>query len=214
MKPSLLLLLLLSFYHPSIAVHSEKFLALFPEDILEKANTARDFPGLNAEEKETVLWTNLIRMAPATFARVVDLYIAASKDYTAANPYVLSLKKDLLKATPVKEPLTVASLHNELARQHALYSQKTKRYGHDQAAKRAATIQKQSGHQLYSENCSYHRNNALDFIMDLMIDENVKGTGHRKTILNPQLEYIGVAITPFISNKECVLVQVFSAEKM
>ena len=47
-----------------------------------------------------------------------------------------------------------------------------------------------------AENCSYGYNSAVDIVSQLLLDENVPSLGHRKSILNVELQYIGVSIQP------------------
>lgn len=44
------------------------------------------------------------------------------------------------------------------------------------------------------ENCQYGYQKGLDILIDLMIDEGINDLGHRKTLLDAKLKYIGCSI--------------------
>jgi uncharacterized protein YkwD len=50
--------------------------------------------------------------------------------------------------------------------------------------------------QLAGENCSYGYDNALRIVMELLIDEGVGDSGHRKNILDAAFKNVGVSIQP------------------
>lgn len=57
-----------------------------------------------------------------------------------------------------------------------------------------------------AENCSYGYQDAVSIVGQLLLDENVPSLGHRKSILNPKLEFIGVSIQPHTGyNYNCVM---------
>jgi uncharacterized protein YkwD len=44
------------------------------------------------------------------------------------------------------------------------------------------------------ENCQYGYGDALSIVIDLLIDEGIPSLSHRKSLLNPEVLYIGVSI--------------------
>ena len=48
----------------------------------------------------------------------------------------------------------------------------------------------------WGENCSYGFEEAISIVITLLIDEDIEGVGHRKNILNPGYNSVGVAIRP------------------
>jgi uncharacterized protein YkwD len=57
-----------------------------------------------------------------------------------------------------------------------------------------------------AENCSYGYEEATNIVGQLLLDENVPSLGHRKSIINPELEYIGVSIQPHTQYRfNCVM---------
>jgi uncharacterized protein YkwD len=47
---------------------------------------------------------------------------------------------------------------------------------------------------MIAENCDYGYSEPLDIVMSLLIDDGITNLGHRKNILNPSLNYVGIAI--------------------
>lgn len=188
------------------------YLKFFPDSIIKSANDVKNIKMYSPEEKEAFILTNLVRMAPKEFSIMLDEYISNSDNYKKNNPYVISLKKDLLKVKPIKTALMTHATLKKVALSHAEYGKRTGSYGHQNVQKRYMTVNKEMKHLTYAENCGYHDENALDAFMSLLIDENVRSLGHRKTILNIELTHMGVAILPLKSNNDLILIQSFSAK--
>ncbi|MDC0100185.1 CAP domain-containing protein [Crocinitomicaceae bacterium] len=161
------------------------------------ANTAKNTAYLSQEEKELIYLQNLVRMNPKLFN---DTYV---KTYYKLNPkksnssYAKSLVKDLKESGKIQvlypklAIFDAAEFHaNDLGKlgktghestDGATFSERLKRYG-------------VSGY--IAENCSYGHNEALDILMQLLIDENVESLGHRKNIMNGVYSKVGLAIRP------------------
>lgn len=191
---------------------SAEYLKFFSDDIVKIASDVKNLKMYSPEEKEIFLWTNLARMAPKEFALMVDDYISNSDFYEKNNPYVLSLKKDLLKATSIQVPFKTHPTLKKVALSHAEYGKRTGQYGHQNVQKRYMIVNKEMNHLTYAENCGYHDENALDAFMSLLIDEGIRDVGHRKNILNPHLTHMGVAILPLKNINDLILIQSFSAK--
>lgn len=196
----------------SYSNETKDYLNFFPENILKIAADTNSLSKFSPIEKEVLMWTNLARMAPKEFAEMVTAYSKNSSLYTANNPYVASLKRDLLKAVPVKNPLQVHKTLNELALSHAEFGKRTGKYGHQNIEQRVSVVKNKMKYLSYAENCSYHYENALDAFMSLLIDNGIKDLGHRKTILNPKFTHIGISVLPYIKSGEYILIQSFSSK--
>lgn len=61
----------------------------------------------------------------------------------------------------------------------------------------------------WGENCSYGRYTARDFIMGLLIDDNVPSRGHRKNILNRNYTQVGIGLATGHATYNTVLVTDF-----
>lgn len=199
-------------YFSAFPWEPKDYLSFFPEEIAKKAADTEKADNYSSIEREVFLLTNLARMAPKEFSELLTAYVAKSRFYQSNNSYVLSLKRDLLKAKPIEQPLENHNILKDLAVSHAKYGITTGKYGHQNAPQRAKTVNNKMNHNMYAENCAYHDTNALDAVMGLLIDEGIKDLGHRKTILNPKLTHMGIAMLPMKKPKEFILVQSFSAK--
>ncbi|HUH73821.1 MAG TPA: CAP domain-containing protein [Chitinophagales bacterium] len=189
------------------AVNPQKYLSYFSSDLIQSAHTAKDIQGLNKEEKEVILWTNLVRLAPTEFSKMLQQYIQEHPEFKWNDPYVKSLIVDL-KNTPILAPLYPTQLLHTNANDHALYSQLTQRRGHDNFEQRAQ-IAFNEKYIAYGENCAYYVRDALHAVVSLLIDKDVPDLGHRKIILDNNFSEIGVAVLPYYNNPYKVVVQEF-----
>jgi uncharacterized protein YkwD len=160
------------------------------KEILEKANTAADAPYLNQEEKDIILYTNLVRMDGAFFA---EMYLQEflDKNKLKNSKFVISLKKEL-KKSPKMAPLQPKQDLSDVAKGHALTSGKNGSVGHQNFQNRIKPVV--SRYKSVGENCQYGYPDGLSIVLDLLIDEGVESLGHRKSILNSSFENIGVSI--------------------
>ena len=162
-------------------------------ETIRKANTASAVEYYSEEEKKVVLFMNLARIDGERFANTfLDAYIESSG--TGNNSYVRSLYRDLKNVKD--QPLLVPEEDlTSIAQGHANTSGKTGHVGHKNFSKRFEPFM---GNPYYNvgENCSYGFSEAFDIVITLLIDDGVKGVGHRKNILNPEFNSVGVAIRP------------------
>jgi uncharacterized protein YkwD len=174
---------------------------LWTQAELERANTAKDVAGLTEEEKKVVMLVNLARLDGSRYLRsYFQEHNQTSYDemLRSKNKYLVSLRKDLdaVKGLPMLKPDPGLM---KAARYHAKDSGKNGLVGHASSngtdfGKRLPKYVK--GWNRIAENCSYGFNDAANIVGQLLLDDNVPSLGHRKSIINPALEYIGVAIEP------------------
>jgi uncharacterized protein YkwD len=193
------------------AVDNQKYLSYFSAYILQSANTAINDNSLSKDEKDVILWTNLVRIDPSNFSIMLQQYIRDHSEFQWKNPYVQSLMIDL-KNSPVLNTLTTTNLLNSNATNHAIYSKATLRRGHDNFDQRAELAFNQK-YTAYGENCAYFVRDALHSVVCLLIDENVTDLGHRKIILNNNYNEIGVSVQPYVNNQYKVVVQEFGTSE-
>ncbi|HEY6161590.1 MAG TPA: CAP domain-containing protein [Bacteroidia bacterium] len=160
---------------------------------LERANTGKDVDFLSDEEKKVIFFTNLARINPGLFSETVLDHFMDSTGYKN-SVYVVSLKKALASAKP-GQPLVVQKDLYEIAKSHAENMGKTGKKGHEDFEKRYKPVLKQYN-KLVGENCSYGFDKGLRIVLQLLIDEGVGDSGHRKNILDPNFKNLGASIKP------------------
>ncbi len=179
---------------------------------IDKANTAANADFLTDEEKDVIFLTNLVRLDGTLFMRT---FLQSHTPNDPTNYYISSLYntlpsvKNLSMLTPHKCLSATAAYHaNDLGR--------IGRTGHDSSdgTPFPSRVVRCGGRMCsYGENCSYGHNSAVEIIMQLLIDEDVPSLGHRKNILNPSYNSLGVAIRPHAKYRHnCVMD--FSSEKI
>ncbi len=153
---------------------------------LDSANTAKSITQLSSEEKNVIKLINLARMYPKQFAKN---YVAKYDEKETGYDYGADYAKDkaslitTLNALKPLKPLAFDIEMYELAKCWCVESGKSGAIGHNRKTCK-------SGYN--GECCSYGFSGALDIVMQLMIDNNVPGYGHRKIILTPYYTKIGI----------------------
>jgi hypothetical protein len=163
--------------------------------IILKCNTAKDIGYLTAEEKGVIFYLNLVRVNPNLFART---YL---KNYLDTAPikksvYLESLQNELESMSPVDIVEPQYDLY-EVAKKHATEMGIQGKTGHvslsgESYEKRAINLSKR--YLKAMENCQYGYKEALSIVIDLLIDEDIPDLSHRKSLLNSDVKYVGVAI--------------------
>jgi len=201
-----MIILLLSYFiiiTPTEPVWSEAEIA--------KANTAATANYLTTEEKKTILLVNLARMDGKKYLLTYfqDYNNTPYNEMSASNnKYMVSLKADLDKAKNLPMLFPDEGL-SKAARYHAKDSGKNGIVGHTSSngnimSKRLPKYVK--GWNRLAENCSYGYADAVSIVGQLLLDDNVPSLGHRKSILDSRLEFIGVAIAPHTKYRSnCVM---------
>lgn len=173
--------------------------SIWTKEELAMANTAANIDYLTEPEKKTIMLVNLARLDGTRYLQSYFAeYNSTSYDEmrTSNNSYMKSLRKDLdaVKNLTMLQPEKGL---NQSAKYHAKDSGKNGLVGHDSSngtafGKRISKYVK--GWNMLAENCSYGYEDAGNIVGQLLLDENVPSLGHRKSIINPKLEYIGVSI--------------------
>jgi uncharacterized protein YkwD len=162
-------------------------------EVVRSLHTAEGIGYLTEEEQKVVLFMNMARHDGPLFASTfLDAYVTENK--VEKSSYLRSLYKDL-KKTAGLPPLLVEEDLTAVAQGHANVSGQTGHVGHKNFAKRFAPL-RGNPYTAWAENCSYGYEDAVEIVITLLIDEGVKGVGHRINILNPEFNSVGVAIYP------------------
>lgn len=173
-----------------------------PSIVLE-AKEAANAEYLNQTEEEIIFLLNLLRTDGNLFFQTFVQPYEEKNKTAALDSYIRSLEKDLeiVKEYPLLYPqkdLTSA------ANLHAKRMGQLGETGHLGYKKRMKELRKK--YSSLGENIDYFRTKALDIVMSLLIDRGIPDLGHRKNLLNPLFNSIGVGTAPherFGSN--CVL---------
>lgn len=168
---------------------------------LDRANTARDTPYLNKEEKKVIQLMNLARMDGAKF---YDSYIMEFlklnnlkyQEIKEDNSYLTSLKERLetVRNLPLIRPdevLYEASLY------HALDQKNSGKTGHNSQNGQTfhERMERFTGSSEYkSEIISYGFEVAIGVVGELLLDNNIRSLRHRKEILDFNNQVVGVAL--------------------
>jgi len=171
-------------------------------DILEKANTGKNARYLKEAEKEVIFYTNLARADGKLFSdSYLELYLKSNE--LRPDSFTLSLFKELefIKGLPMLYP--DKELY-DIARDHSTRSGKSGKQGHQGFEKRFKQAKKTFF--AYGENCYYGRDNSLLIVLELLIDNGINDLGHRRNMLDPVYNFVGVSIMPHKeSGYNCVL---------
>lgn len=171
-------------------------------------NTAANAEYLSPLEKEIVYEINLFRSNPAQYA---EKYVAPLAKYYKGK--ILSYPGDL----PIKTVEGVSALHEcvrelkkvkplpllypnltltRAAEDHSADQSRTGKTGHtgsDNSNLRARIERYGKWEKQIAENIAYGNTSARQTVIFLLIDDNVRNRGHRKTFLNPNLKLVGVS---------------------
>lgn len=148
-----------------------------------------------ATENEVLASLNYIRLSPETVLQK-DLPHWLDSSGIKKTSYVKSLIHDLRMITPSVALIRNARL-DSLAMQHARDMGNTGKTGHTGSggmtfAKRSSAVLK-TGNNM-AESLQYGYEKGRDIVMDLLVDEGVPGTGHRKQMLDAGFRFVGIAV--------------------
>lgn len=156
-----------------------------------------------------IFYCDLVRLNGGLFIKTILLpYLIAHDDTDLSDTYLSSLIADLNRLPRLK-PLRSSTLLTKMAKDYATSSGKAGIIGHENFVQRFSSLYR-SG-KTVGENCDYHQENALDAVIDLLIDQDEPSLGHRHNILSPVFNRVGVGIAPH-RNYENVWVIDFSEQ--
>lgn len=167
-------------------------------DVLAQCNTVKETAHLSDNEKQVVLLMNMARNNGKLFASGILKNYLDTTTRSYSKGYVASLREDLKKAKDLPALTDDTDLFNE-AVVHAADMGMSGKTGHNTAsgkkpAERFKKLEKEFNP--LAENCHYGTDDPLVIVIELLIDDKIAGTGHRKNILSPALNQVGVAIKP------------------
>jgi len=173
-----------------------------------------NYQQLNQPEKDVVYWINYVRKQPQQFyENILTPFLEQFPEIKSS--YTKSLTEELLSISP--RPMFKSSNKlNQVAAAHA------KDLGSHSANISHSSFSGESFQQrmtkaglinCISENIYEGKRDALKAVVFLLIDQGVKNVGHRKNILDKDMQYIGVSFYPIKKSPSYfVMVQDFSCE--
>lgn len=162
-------------------------------ETVRSLHTGSDISWLNGEEQKVILFMNMARHNGPLFAETfVKSYM--EENQIENTSYLRSLYRDLQDVSDLT-PLIPETDLTAIAVGHAIKSGETGHVGHRNIQKRFEPL-KGNPYYEWGENCSYGYDQALSIVITLLIDEDIKGVGHRKNILKESYNSVGVAIRP------------------
>jgi uncharacterized protein YkwD len=179
--------------HPGLTSGQTEIWDRWDPEVVQKLYTSREVPYMNEEEKKVVLFMNMARYDGSLFTETFLESFLREKQMESTSS-VRSLRRDLgrtrgLPALVPEKDLTA------VAQGHAIKSGETGHVGHRDMDKRFAPL-RGNPYMAWGENCSYGYEDAISIVITLLIDEGIRDAGHRKNILNPGYNSVGVAIRP------------------
>jgi len=167
-----------------------------PEEQL-KARSNGTSSHMSEIEKDVLYYINLARINPSKFEKeVLNPHLKKGNKYTKS--YVRSLKKDLKNTSPLPALKYTEKLF-DFAKHHARTTGRIGKTGHRSVTFKSYSNRTKKLLKYYTsvgENIQYGYNNAEHIVLDLLIDDGIKGVGHRKNILNKKFKHVGISIQP------------------
>lgn len=161
----------------------------------EKINTNKT--SMSKKESDILLYINLVRTNPEKFEKeILNPFLKKNKKYS--KKYIKSLKKDL-KNLKILSPLNYSEKLFIFARHHAKTTGKKGKVGHKSIylkGYKSRTKKLLKNYSVVGENIHYGLDNPKKIILELLIDDGIKGVGHRKNILSNEYKYASVSIQP------------------
>jgi hypothetical protein len=167
----------------------------FTKQEVKACKTAENIQYLNQVEKDVLYYINLVRINPQKFSNeILKPYISKSPEHS--KRYSKSLIRDL-KRSNKKRTLQPTKDLFYFAKHHAKSTGLRGETGHRSTKGKSFKKRSQSlinKYELIGENIHYGSNNALEIVIDLLVDDGVKGVGHRVNILTNSYVYCSVSI--------------------
>lgn len=192
----------------------------------KKANTAANANYLTSEEKNVILYMNLVRLDGEKFYYTfledyINNYNSKVRQYrnynelkiARNNSYYLSLLKHVkgVKNLPMFYPDEKLT---SLSRSHAIDLNRNNLESHDSSNgdKFSKRLAKDFPNKTMSENIDFGFSNSLDIVCHLLLDCGVPTLGHRFNLLDQKnkLNTVGVSIQPHPSYSWCAVIDYVS----
>ena len=172
------------------------FVEWTPEE-KQQAKSNIDDSQMSPDEKDVLYYINLVRINPKKFeSEVLNPFLKENKKYT--RKYIKSLRKDLKNSNKLT-PLNYTDELFKFAKHHAKTTGKKGKTGHQSVSLKgykARTKKLLKNYSVVGENIHYGQKQPKTIVLELLIDDGIKGVGHRKNILSSEYKYASVSIQP------------------
>lgn len=141
------------------------------------------------QEREIIRYMNQARTNPAAFARK---HLSALKK---TNKDARECYREMLKMSP-RPALKASNALRKAARDHVKDIGSKGKTGHKgtDGSRFWERIQRYAHMQSGAENIQYGLSDPLEIVLDLLIDTGIPSRGHRKNILSPKYDTVGVKV--------------------
>ena len=173
--------------------------------VINQCNTAKNEPYLSQDEKDVILYLNLVRTHPQEFSA---LYLdeAAQKMKLDTTFEYRSLKEELKDRAPAPLLYPDSALTRLVALEHATDIGTTGARGHKSTNGTSFHDRFKGFSGTHGECIDYKHTSGVLIVCALLIDHHVPGYGHRKIVLNPVYDRAGTAIRPHVKLRTtCVI---------
>ena len=171
------------------------------------------FTALTALDQDAFYWINLFRKDPALFYQQYLIPFGEQfPDLKSSN--FSSLRADCQQARDLPLLMPATHLQKEAARHAEDLALRVGRISHTSSDGRdfARRMADAGIRRCGGENVFEGESEALVALILLLIDEGVPGLGHRKALLNPTYNILGVASVEFRTPDRFFMVQLFSCQ--
>lgn len=177
-------------------------------------NTTNNLSLLNKEEQEVLLYVNLLRADPQAFYTKYIIPYFDNSPFKITAFYRNSLKSDINAAKDL-QAYNISPQMQVIAQRHAkdLVDNNNHQLSHNSTNGQSFSQRMAQAHVSCAGENLYNGENrsALQMVMDLLIDQGVQSLGHRKALLSPNYNYIGIAIEHYPGDGR-LMVQDFSCD--
>ena len=204
---------LLSLAQGNFSLKDTPFIIKLPVDPIVNTQVERELAsaGLSKDERDFFYWVNYLRNNPALF--YTNCVVPFLKQFPEANgKEAKSLEKDLL-GSPKLSMFTFSASATDAAKIHcADLALKQNNIGHVSSDGKSFSVRMRSAGltKCAAENIYTGKGEPLLSLMMLLLDIGLEIPGHRKNLLTPWYNQMGVSIQTHRSMQRAVLVQIFS----
>lgn len=184
----------------SVFISAQQEQLKWTSEEINLAKTADTCSYLTANEKDAIMYLNLARMYPQKFKEIeLKGYFGTKKygDYLKGSPWITSLEAtlDTISSANPLVPDTALFFH---AKCFSAEMGEAGTTGHERV--------NCPRNNKYGECSSFGMDNGKDIIMQMLIDHNITGLGHRLQCLDPANQRIGLSIHSHTEWGECCVI--------